>query len=180
MKYLFICAIGPVQEFIATARRSRDLWFGSWMLSELSKAAAGKLEEISPGCLVFPSVASSKMLDPGSEFTAPNKVVAILDTQDAGGKIHEVIKTRLHRLWDDTKVWIEKQGGTVIESTAHDQIEDMTEFYWVCVPFDETSEGCYANARETAERALAARKVTRNFSQPGWANSLLVISKNNP
>ena len=36
MKYLFVCSIGPVQDFIATARKSRDLWFGSWLLSELS------------------------------------------------------------------------------------------------------------------------------------------------
>jgi len=40
MKYLLICSIGPVQDFIATARRSRDLWYGSWMLSELAKSAA--------------------------------------------------------------------------------------------------------------------------------------------
>ena len=38
--HLMIFHIGPVQEFIASARRSRDLWFGSWLLSELSKAAA--------------------------------------------------------------------------------------------------------------------------------------------
>jgi hypothetical protein len=37
---LLLITIGPVQEFIAAARRSRDLWFGSWLLSELSKAAA--------------------------------------------------------------------------------------------------------------------------------------------
>ncbi len=40
MTYFISIAIGPVQDFINTARRSRDLWFGSWMLSELSKAAA--------------------------------------------------------------------------------------------------------------------------------------------
>ena len=39
-KYLISIAIGPVQDFIASARRSRDLWFGSWLLSELSKTAA--------------------------------------------------------------------------------------------------------------------------------------------
>ena len=38
MKYLLTLSIGPVQDFIATARRSRDLWFGSWLLSELSRA----------------------------------------------------------------------------------------------------------------------------------------------
>lgn len=37
-QYLMAFAIGPVQEFIASARRSRDLWFGSWLLSEMSSA----------------------------------------------------------------------------------------------------------------------------------------------
>lgn len=39
-RYLLALSIGPVQEFIAAARRSRDLWFGSYLLSEVSKAAA--------------------------------------------------------------------------------------------------------------------------------------------
>ncbi|MCE7920927.1 MAG: hypothetical protein DYG85_15690 [Chloroflexi bacterium CFX1] len=46
MKYLIIFSIGPVQEFIAAARRSRDLWYGSWMLSELSKAAAKAIHDL--------------------------------------------------------------------------------------------------------------------------------------
>ena len=44
-KYLISIGIGPVQDFIASARRSRDLWFGSWLLSELSKAAANAVVE---------------------------------------------------------------------------------------------------------------------------------------
>ncbi|HMX54263.1 MAG: type III-B CRISPR-associated protein Cas10/Cmr2, partial [Candidatus Accumulibacter sp.] len=33
--WLLEIAIGPVQGFIAAARRSRDLWAGSHLLSEL-------------------------------------------------------------------------------------------------------------------------------------------------
>ena len=33
MAHLLFVHIGPVQEFIAAARKTRDLWFGSWMLS---------------------------------------------------------------------------------------------------------------------------------------------------
>ena len=40
MNHLLQINLGPVQGFIATARRSRDLWFGSYILSELSKAVA--------------------------------------------------------------------------------------------------------------------------------------------
>ncbi|MCI5150049.1 MAG: hypothetical protein D3916_11790, partial [Candidatus Electrothrix sp. MAN1_4] len=38
--WLISLSIGPVQDFISAALRTRDLWFGSHMLSEVSKAAA--------------------------------------------------------------------------------------------------------------------------------------------
>ena len=37
MAHVLIVTLGPIQDFIAAARRTRDLWFGSWLLSELSK-----------------------------------------------------------------------------------------------------------------------------------------------
>jgi CRISPR-associated protein Cmr2 len=40
MSYLLLISLGPVQDFIASARRSRDLWFGSYLLAELSKCVA--------------------------------------------------------------------------------------------------------------------------------------------
>ncbi|HTQ79571.1 MAG TPA: type III-B CRISPR-associated protein Cas10/Cmr2, partial [Thermoanaerobaculia bacterium] len=40
MAQILLITLGPVQDFIAAARRCRDLWFGSWLLSELSKATA--------------------------------------------------------------------------------------------------------------------------------------------
>ena len=59
MEHLLAIALGPVQEFIATARRTRDLYAGSRLLAE---AAA---RQLSPGpaalvrCYaspVFPSI----------------------------------------------------------------------------------------------------------------------------
>lgn len=56
---LLLISIGPVQEFIAAARRSRDLWFGSWLLSELSKAAAvAVIERQGAAGLIFPAPAA--------------------------------------------------------------------------------------------------------------------------
>ncbi|MBK8265600.1 MAG: hypothetical protein IPK80_30260 [Nannocystis sp.] len=43
MPALLILTLGPVQDFIAAARRCRDLWFGSWLLSERSKAGAAAI-----------------------------------------------------------------------------------------------------------------------------------------
>lgn len=43
--YIVIISIGPVQSMIASARKSRDLWSGSWLLSELAKACAISLKK---------------------------------------------------------------------------------------------------------------------------------------
>src|SRR5204862_1418878 len=56
MKYLVSIALGPVQEFIAQARRTRDLWYGSHLLSELSRAAARHLAD-GGAELIFPALA---------------------------------------------------------------------------------------------------------------------------
>ena len=53
MSHLLAVAVGPVQEFIATARRTRDLWFGSYLLSEISRVVA-KPVGADGGKLIFP------------------------------------------------------------------------------------------------------------------------------
>ena len=57
-RFFLVLSVGPVQSLIADARRTRDLWGGSWLLSEAARAAARKLHEIHPGCLVFPCPAN--------------------------------------------------------------------------------------------------------------------------
>lgn len=39
MKHYLVYSIGPVQSFIASARKTEDLWSGSHLLAELSKQA---------------------------------------------------------------------------------------------------------------------------------------------
>ena len=54
--HLLAMAIGPVQDFIAAARRTRDLWFGSHVLSEISKAAAKAVaDQVGFDALIFPA-----------------------------------------------------------------------------------------------------------------------------
>src|SRR5665811_1232052 len=54
--------IGPVQEFIAQARSTRDLWSGSYLLSWLMAAGIRKLRS-SGGELVFPNPAGQPLLE---------------------------------------------------------------------------------------------------------------------
>lgn len=57
-------AIGPVQEFIATARKTQDLWAGSYLLSYLSWSAMKVVaEEFGPDSLIFPDLCGQPVTD---------------------------------------------------------------------------------------------------------------------
>lgn len=162
MSILFQCAIGPVQDFIASARRSRDLWYGSWLLSELAKAAAKELaDRYGLESLVFPAPEKISDLLPESELSVPNKVVAVVD--GAPTEVARLVKTaidaRLNALWRDARG---KVAGRIHDDLAHRQLNDLVEFYWVSVPILNDN---YKRAREIAETLLAARKSTRDFAQ---------------
>ncbi len=173
MPYLFMCALGPVQDFIATARRSRDLWYGSWMLSELSKAAAKYLNDTYPGCLIFPAPKDVPQLEAATELNVANKVMAaITDPPDVvGPKVRAAVLQRLEALREDAFAEIGKdfdQGG-FDWVLAERQITDLPEIYWVGVQYGGDDE--YLRARTMAEHLLAARKTTRDFAQAVGSNS---------
>lgn len=59
-----IFQLGPVQEFIAQARSTRDLWSGSYLLSWLTAHAIKAVtDEIGPDCVIFPSLRGQPILD---------------------------------------------------------------------------------------------------------------------
>lgn len=56
--------IGPVQEFIAAARSTRDLWSGSYLLSWLMAAGLKALSaEIGPDSVIFPNLRGQPLFD---------------------------------------------------------------------------------------------------------------------
>ncbi|MCM8767147.1 MAG: type III-B CRISPR-associated protein Cas10/Cmr2, partial [Candidatus Omnitrophica bacterium] len=56
--------IGPVQEFISTARKTSDLWAGSYILSYLTyKAIEVILEELGPDNVVYPNLLKNPLID---------------------------------------------------------------------------------------------------------------------
>lgn len=56
--------IGPVQDFIAAARSTRDLWSGSYLLSWLMVAGLKKLsEQVGPDSVVFPNLKGQPLFD---------------------------------------------------------------------------------------------------------------------
>lgn len=182
MPYLFLAHIGPVQDFIASARRSRDLWFGSWLLSELSKAAAAAIAASGSGSLIFPSPPPPSEnargpsltrpnipeLEPNSDFNVANKVLALIEGDPAalGDAVRAATLDRLRAI---RKVAYASIHGPFNEDIARKQVDDLLEFYWAAVPFDPPAD--YRAAREQLEAVMAARKATRNFGKVTWGSS---------
>ena len=88
-RYIIAIAIGPVQDFIASARRTRDLWFGSYLLSEVSKATARHLEAMK-ATLIFPAPLNRNDLDEDSNLNVANKLLAEAEIDDPAYLLNEV------------------------------------------------------------------------------------------
>src|SRR5581483_5592864 len=163
-QYFFTSSIGPVQGFVATARTSQDLWFGSWLLSELAKAAAKALRD-GGHTLIFPAPDSD--FDPGSALDAGNKVVAILsgNPEPVASQVGDAIANRLEQLakssFDAAEAKCKFNRDFAVE-----QLKDLIEFYWAAVLYDPSKgDDDYKRARARAEALFNARKNTRSFQQ---------------
>lgn len=61
---LLLFSIGPVQDFIAAARSTRDLWSGSYLLSYLISTTLGKIaKEVGPDQVMFPNLLDQPLID---------------------------------------------------------------------------------------------------------------------
>lgn len=177
MKYLMNINIGPVQSFIEAARRTRDLWYGSWLISELSKYAAKTILEQPNNLLISPAITQVEQLTP--DYMAVNRLLAVTENPTLlGQKIREQLEIFLLEQWtqvcsrigligssqaelpvESLKAWID------LDANPEGQIRDLVECIWVAVPFDPNR---YKECRDAAERMLAARKNTRNFEPVQW------------
>ncbi len=155
MSSLIAISIGPVQSFIAAARRTRDLWFGSYMLSEISRAVAQSLE--SQNCkLIFPSNAKA--------HSVANVVQAELGGSRDPARVVEEARAAAQRRWMEfTKEARKLAGDFIVEERWSEQIGDALELYAAWAPLDGSD---YTAARARLMRLLAGRKALRDFA-PG-------------
>lgn len=174
--YLIQLSIGPIQGFIATARRSRDLWFGSWVMSEISKAAASSLTG-NAGKLIFPHPDNDNDLAPKSDLLVGNVILAMAECQDlkAVGEMVNKAKAASQKRWDDfcQQAWDEVaraardlQSGSdqfLDRSVWDQQRTDVLECYAAAVPMEIRDSQGYATALNRLRDLAAQRKNTRDF-----------------
>ncbi len=160
---MLLFTIGPVQPFIAQARKTRDLWLGSFLLSMLMEAT---LEQMG-GELVFPATRKIE----GNIADLPNKFVALFETAEQAQQEAKDAQTRLETRWREIAedVWrsffvkAEADGETRRIWQRQTNPATLFEFYWVVVARRPgESYGAWYNR---AQHALDARKRLRNFAQ---------------
>ena len=169
--YLVALSIGPVQSLIGAARRTRDLWCGSWLLSEAARAAARVLHERHPGCLIFP------MLDQPEEELKPQdrpKGAANISNilrAEVSAPSAEAVRTLCESAKDAAATRLVELGEKartnlkwpLREDVWEAQIDDIMECYAAWVPVEDDD---YSGASRRLGATLAARKATRDFG-PG-------------
>lgn len=157
--HLLALSVGPVQDFIAAARRTRDLWFGSFLLSEISKAAANSVRD-QGGKLIFPASDSDEDLAPGSPLNVANVILAELHGHDPG-KVAATAKEAAKARWCDfARNVFNRYQGVINSDIWNEQVDDVIEFYAAWHPY---SPQTYQADRAALMRLLAARKRCRDF-----------------
>ena len=171
-RFLVTLSLGPVQSLIGAARRTRDLWCGSWLLSEAARAAARVLHKSHPGCLIFPCPENpdsdlKPQNRPGDAANVANilRAEVVLPNDAAARALCEEAKadavSRLKALGNSALNEMARLERPVREEVWRAQIDDILEGFaaWAPIPAD----GGYAQASQRLGEALAARKATRDF-----------------
>ena len=172
--YLVALSVGPVQDFIAAARRTRDLWFGSHVLSEISKSAANAVfSEYGKEALIFPAAENpSEDLQPCAAgkaqdcFCVGNKVLFLIDTnspEDITVRIKKAASDRWLEIADSAKDKAKAAEIEIDEEIWNKQINDTLEMFVAWLSYDKNKEHKPQQAR--LDSLLSARKNTREFIQ---------------
>ena len=165
-KYLLLINLGPVQGFIATARRTRDLYAGSRLLSGAAHAVAEVLEQ-NDVHLIFPSTQGTT-LGELAKAGIPNVIMGTVEGKDPAQLAKEAQNAAQAYLQNTSKAVFKRAAGLLLNpEAAQKQVADLLEFYWIAVPYE--GEKDYVQARQTATRLMAARKNTRDFAPVSWA-----------
>ncbi|WP_337845329.1 type III-B CRISPR-associated protein Cas10/Cmr2 [Thermus sp.] len=158
MAHLLALALGPVQDFIATARRTRDLFAGSRLLSEAAGAAARRLvDRLGEENLIFPAPQGD--LNRLAQSGIPNVLLAVVREGDPGALAEEALEAARGWLKAKAEELLGPHRAHLDWEAVLAQVEDLLEGYWAFLPL-----GDYPRTRRRLMALLAARKNTRDFA----------------
>ncbi len=100
-QYMLMFTLGPVQSFIMQARKTRDLWLGSYLLSKLMEAGMVGVDQLADD-FIFPTKRTIKDEDTNRDDIPdlPNKYIAIFKTSEDAQKAAELSRRQIEDKWD--------------------------------------------------------------------------------
>ncbi|WP_281886336.1 type III-B CRISPR-associated protein Cas10/Cmr2 [Paenibacillus sp. YYML68] len=165
-RYILLISIGPVQSFIAQARRTRDLWFGSHLLTELSRAAASELLRRYDAELIFPALRSDEV-ELLERLKPSNKLLGIVTTDEP-----RWVALQVRRAVETCWLNYAEQALKILPNLVHlghwdRQIKDIIEYHAVWSLYTDNDN--YLTSLQRAEQLMTARKTLRDFkpNEPG-------------
>lgn len=174
-KQMVVFSIGPVQSFIASARKTEDLWSGSFILSFLIERAMETL--YSQGLkveFIYPK-ASEDDLNPmkktgynANVASWPNRFTAFVngsldETTNVLKKVDSVVRREFKKIchYAINEVFPKHIQTDQLLKQANHQIEQLLEVYWVVQPY----KGHYREEKSTLEARLNAVKNDKIYHQ---------------
>jgi len=186
MKYLFLFTIGPVQSFIAQARKTHDLYMGSQLFSYLIQQALNKIMTKNNCEIIFPiinhlnSKKDAQLIKENSELKdkigfLPNRFIVEIDAacdediKMIGKDMEYELKKMLREEIFEKTVDRDELRSVFKKIESHKssnldlQLENFLEIHWVAIPMDDDKD--YVKKYVELERLLGAVKNVRKFQQ---------------
>lgn len=151
-KKLFSFFIGPVQGFIAQARKTKDLFSGSKILSQVIDHI---ISDFQYGQVIFPH----KDIE-----SKPNRFIAVIDkgseAKEAAEEIEKLAREKFKEIAETTYSNVFSNKDMPIG--FKEQIEDFLDINWIAIDYDEHR---YKDIHNELDMLMGAVKNTRIYKQ---------------
>lgn len=173
-KSICIFTIGPVQSFISSAKKTKDFWAGSYLLSYLIwQALETVISKSDPKSVIFPYIKDNPLYKRFHENhekkvdiealdmpTLPNRFVAVLDEDKAVSILEECEKKVRKKLIGITK---DNSLKIKLDSDKHkrlvNQLEEFLEVYWIAIPFPKSIEEVKKRYQELGKKKIKDKSL---------------------
>jgi CRISPR-associated protein Cmr2 len=176
---LILFTITPVQKFITTARKTEDLWLGSYILSHLNATAIHQIYAKDGVSIIYPSIENVSPFEfwQGTDITLPSfpnlflamsEKLSINELTQTMQYIEAVVQCEFEKMTKyAVETFVETVDNETWDNTYADQlfkkqIKHFFELYWVV---SSRSSEAYKNWYAQTGTRLASVKNCRAFHQ---------------
>lgn len=154
-RHLFLLTVTPVQSFIIAARKTQDLYAGSYILSHLCRVAIYMAKKHYNAEIIFPNTHLKSL---------PNRLLAVFDMEndekltDIGRDIEQTILKEFSAMADQIICSL----NLPLHKDLPKQINNFFQVFWTFYPLEGRT---YAEAYRQIEASLSSIKNVRKFNQ---------------